>query len=82
MAIQQTAPALDGHKEGASQATSYRGPWSSHLYEAYVEEADAIGLGVIQKKWRRPESFYDRNFALFTRTVFEPREVKPFTRKK
>jgi predicted GIY-YIG superfamily endonuclease len=37
------APALDGTQEGASQATSYRGPWNLIYYEAYVEEADAIG---------------------------------------
>ncbi len=37
------APALDGTQGGASQATSYRGPWNLVYYEAYVEEADAIG---------------------------------------
>jgi putative endonuclease len=31
------------HKEGASQATSYRSPWNLIYYEAYVEAADAIG---------------------------------------
>ena len=34
---------LAEHKEGASQATSYRGPWNLIYYEAYVEQADAIG---------------------------------------
>jgi putative endonuclease len=34
---------LAEHKDGASQATSYRGPWSLIYYEAYVEEVDAIG---------------------------------------
>ena len=34
---------LTEHKEGASQATSFRGPWNLIYYEAYVEEADAIG---------------------------------------
>jgi putative endonuclease len=33
---------LDG-TQGASQATSCRGPWNLIYYEAYVEEADAIG---------------------------------------
>jgi putative endonuclease len=28
---------------GASQATSHRGPWSLIYYQAYVEQADAIG---------------------------------------
>src|SRR4030095_1530107 len=31
--------------EGASQATSYRGPWSLIYYQANVEQADAIGGG-------------------------------------
>lgn len=31
------------HKRGASVATSYRGPWKLIYYEAYVEQADAIG---------------------------------------
>ena len=30
---------LTGHKEGGSQATSYRGPWNLIYYEACVEEA-------------------------------------------
>jgi len=34
---------LAQHKEGASQATSFRGPWTLIYYEAYLEEADAIG---------------------------------------
>ena len=34
---------LTEHKEGASQTTSYRGPWNLIYSEAYVEEADAIG---------------------------------------
>ncbi|PYK32994.1 MAG: hypothetical protein DME58_04715 [Verrucomicrobia bacterium] len=44
LAIRQTcARRLTEHKDGASQATSYRGPWNLIYYEAYVEEADAIG---------------------------------------
>ena len=34
---------LGEHKEGALRATSYRGPWNLIYYEAYIEEADAIG---------------------------------------
>jgi putative endonuclease len=34
---------LREHKEGASRATSYRGPWTLIYYEAYVEETDALG---------------------------------------
>ncbi|PYI80868.1 MAG: hypothetical protein DMF05_04890 [Verrucomicrobia bacterium] len=34
---------LTEHKEGASQTTSYRGPWNLIYSEPYVEEADAIG---------------------------------------
>jgi predicted GIY-YIG superfamily endonuclease len=34
---------LTEHKESASQATSYSGPWDLIYYEAYVEGADAIG---------------------------------------
>ena len=31
------------HIQGSAFATSYRGPWKLIYYEAYVEEADAIG---------------------------------------
>ena len=31
------------HVEGAALATSFRGPWKLIYYEAYVEEADAVG---------------------------------------
>ena len=34
---------LSEHQEGASRATSYRGPWNLIYYEAYTEEPDAIG---------------------------------------
>ena len=34
---------LTEHKEGESQATNYRGPWTLTYYEAYVEQVDAIG---------------------------------------
>jgi putative endonuclease len=34
---------LGQHKEGASQATSFRGPWNLIYYEAHIEEAGAIG---------------------------------------
>ena len=34
---------LSQHKQGASQATGFRGPWTLIYYEAYLEEADAIG---------------------------------------
>ena len=34
---------LSEHKDGASRATGYRGPWNLIYYEAYVEETDAVG---------------------------------------
>ena len=34
---------LRQHKDGASLATSYRGPWTLIYYEAYVDQADALG---------------------------------------
>jgi predicted GIY-YIG superfamily endonuclease len=46
---------LDG-TQGASQATSCRGPWNLIYYEAYVEEADAIGRERYFEKWRRQKA--------------------------
>ena len=34
---------LKEHQEGKSFATSYRGPWRLIYYEAYLDEADALG---------------------------------------
>lgn len=34
---------LKEHQAGKSFATSYRGPWKLIYYEAYLEEADALG---------------------------------------
>jgi len=34
---------LRQHLEGNSFATSYRGPWKLIYYEAYLEQADALG---------------------------------------
>jgi putative endonuclease len=34
---------LAEHKAGKAFATSYRGPWRLIYYEAYLEEADALG---------------------------------------
>lgn len=31
------------HKRGAALATSYRGPWKLVYYEAYLNQADALG---------------------------------------
>ncbi|PYK15019.1 MAG: excinuclease ABC subunit C [Verrucomicrobia bacterium] len=31
------------HAQGDSFATSYRGPWKLIYYEAYLEQADALG---------------------------------------
>lgn len=31
------------HREGKAFATSFRGPWKLIYYEAYLEEADALG---------------------------------------
>ena len=31
------------HKTGMSTATAHRGPWTLFYYEAYVQEADALG---------------------------------------
>jgi hypothetical protein len=40
-------------------------------------------VGSVILKVVATESFYDRNFAIILpSTVFEPREAKPFTRKK
>jgi hypothetical protein len=70
---------LTEQKQGASQATSYRGPWNLVYYEAYVEEADSTGRERYLKV-AAAESFYDGNFAItLPSTFFEPREAKPFT---
>jgi putative endonuclease len=34
---------LTQHKKGAAAATSHGGPWKLIYYEAYVEQADALG---------------------------------------
>src|SRR3982751_103496 len=34
---------LRQHQAGRSFATSYRGPWKLIYYEAYLEQADALG---------------------------------------
>jgi putative endonuclease len=34
---------LAEHQQGLAFATSYRGPWKLIYYEAYLEEADALG---------------------------------------
>lgn len=34
---------LSEHQAGEAFATSYRGPWRLIYYEAYIEEADALG---------------------------------------
>ena len=34
---------LQEHNAGEAKATSYRGPWRLIYYEAYLEEADALG---------------------------------------
>jgi putative endonuclease len=34
---------LSEHKQGASAATKYRGPWKLIYYEAYIERGDASG---------------------------------------
>jgi putative endonuclease len=34
---------LREHREGRSPATAHRGPWKLIYYEAYFEQADAIG---------------------------------------
>jgi len=83
---------LTERKEGASQATSYRSPWNLIYYEAYVEEADALGRERYLKsgggrKFLRSQL---RNYFAKhpVRTVgtdsFTPesREGNPFTRKK
>jgi putative endonuclease len=73
---------LTGHKQGASKATSYRGPWNLIYYEAYVEEADAIGPEHYLKSdgGRKLLQLQLRNY--LPSIAFEPREAKPFTRKK
>jgi putative endonuclease len=34
---------FEKHVQGDSFATSYRGPWKLIYYEAYLEQADALG---------------------------------------
>jgi putative endonuclease len=34
---------FEQHLQGNSFATSYRGPWKLIYYEAYLEQADALG---------------------------------------
>ena len=34
---------LNQHRRGTAFATSYRGPWKSIYYEAYLEQSDALG---------------------------------------
>ena len=34
---------FEQHLKGDSVATSYRGPWKLIYYEAYLEQADALG---------------------------------------
>jgi putative endonuclease len=34
---------FEQHLKGDSRATSYRGPWKLIYYEAYLEQADALG---------------------------------------
>jgi len=34
---------MKDHQDGKSFATSYRGPWRLIYYEAYLDEADALG---------------------------------------
>jgi putative endonuclease len=34
---------ISQHKRGAALATSYRGPWKLIYYEAYLNQADALG---------------------------------------
>ena len=40
---------LREHQAGKSFATSYRGPWRLIYYEAYLEEADALGREMFLK---------------------------------
>ena len=35
---------LKKHADGKSLATAHRGPWNLIYYEAYLEQADAVGL--------------------------------------
>ena len=44
LAIQQTCrKRFEQHAKGVSLATSYRGPWKLIYYEAYLNQADALG---------------------------------------
>jgi len=44
------------HVQGRAFATSYRGPWKLIYYEAYIEQADALG------RERYLKSGYGRKF--------------------
>ena len=82
---------LSEHKTGASQATNFRGPWSLIYYEAYTEEADALGRERYLKsgggrKFLRSQlrSYFGKHpvrAAGTERFTPESREAKPFTRK-
>jgi predicted GIY-YIG superfamily endonuclease len=76
------APALDRTKDGASQVTSYRGPWNLIYYEAYVEEADAIGRERYLKSGGGRKLLRSQLRNYFTKHRLEPREAKPFTPRK
>ena len=83
---------LSEHKNGASQATNFRGPWSLIYYEAYTEAADGLGRERFLKrgggrKFLRSQlrNYFEKHpvRTLGTETfTHESREAKPFTRKK
>ena len=81
---------LNEHKNGASQATNFRGPWSLIYYEAYIDEVDVIGRerylksGGGRKFLRSQLRNYFATHQLRTKATdpcTESREAQPFTRK-
>jgi len=83
---------LSEHKAGASQATNFRGQWNLIYYEAYTEEADALGRERFLKSGGGRKFLRSRLRNYFAKQPLrtaktepltpESREAKPFTRKK
>ena len=63
------------HKRGAAPATSYRGPWKLIYYEAYVEQADALGREKYPKERKRPHFSRKAASALSSETPSSPNRV-------
>jgi putative endonuclease len=67
---------LTEHKKGASQATSHRGPWNLIYYEAYVEQADALGRERYLKSGGGRKFLWRSSETILLNTLYAPREAK------